>query len=357
MPKGRNYTGGSIVYFQGDRSDDIYVLQQGRVILISTAIDTGEEIKEEVKQGEFFGVKSSLANFQREETAQVLGKTQLIVFSSTEFEGYVLKNTRLIMTMARVFSKQLRDIHRQVRDILKAGAVRNPALELLNVAESFYRAGHLEHAGYSFEKYIEFNPRGHNVKRAQELLQMVRKGMTFPMGYADPEPEDDTSHPEGLNVDQGMVSADSVLDDPFALDDLGGTNVSTTLKINDIYQQGLDKLETNAYESALDSFIKCTQFSSLKNEAEKSIFGHAHYQLGSCQLHLGHLEDAQQSFSNYLKQFPTGDFIKKTIFQMGVVAESSGNPGRARSLYTKASTMPPPDETTREAQKRMENLD
>ena len=54
MPVARNYNGGSIVYFQDDASDEIYVLQKGRVVLLSTSIDTNEEMKEEVQRGEFF---------------------------------------------------------------------------------------------------------------------------------------------------------------------------------------------------------------------------------------------------------------------------------------------------------------
>ena len=105
MPVSRVYTGGSIVYFQGDKGDDVYVLQSGRVVLISTAIDSGEEIREEVQVGEFFAVKSSMGRYPREETAQVIGKTTLVVFKLNEFEQFILKNTRLILKMLRVFSK------------------------------------------------------------------------------------------------------------------------------------------------------------------------------------------------------------------------------------------------------------
>ena len=69
----RSYKAGSIVYFEKDKADDIYVLQNGRIILSYTSIDTKVEIKEDVKLGEFFGVKSSLGRYPREETAQVVG--------------------------------------------------------------------------------------------------------------------------------------------------------------------------------------------------------------------------------------------------------------------------------------------
>ena len=55
----RVYKSGSIIYFENDKSEYIYILKSGRVWLTYTKIDTGEEIKEDVRQGEFFGVKQS----------------------------------------------------------------------------------------------------------------------------------------------------------------------------------------------------------------------------------------------------------------------------------------------------------
>ena len=58
----RRYKSGSIIYFEGDKSESIYILKQGRVILTSKKVEKGEmvETKDIIKPGEFFGVKSSL---------------------------------------------------------------------------------------------------------------------------------------------------------------------------------------------------------------------------------------------------------------------------------------------------------
>ena len=81
----RIYKSGSIIYFEGDRSDNIYILKSGRVILTSTKLDTGEEVKEDVRHGEFFGVKSALGKYPREETAQTIGETGVLVLRPAEF--------------------------------------------------------------------------------------------------------------------------------------------------------------------------------------------------------------------------------------------------------------------------------
>lgn len=357
MPISRSYTGGSIVYFQGDVGEEVYVLSQGRVVLISTALDTGEELKEEVRQGEFFGVKSSLGRYAREETAQVLGKTSLLVFKLPEFEQFVMKNTRLIMKMLRVFSKQLRNIHRQIRDILKAGVARDPAFELMNVAESFYKSGNIDYAVYAFTKYMEHYPGGMFVPRAQEMLQMARKGLTYPMGYPTLESvAGDMSHDESSSVSHGFSPADRAIDDPFALN-LGEAKPDRAeATIIDVFNEGLSQFARENYPAALQNFDKTMTFTRLKNQEESDIFARAHYEKGRTEIKLGKFDDAANSFSNYIKKFPTGDFVKESIFQMGLAAEAKGNKERAKTLYHKVATMPPPDDVTREARKRLEKL-
>lgn len=360
MPKARNYNGGSIVYFQGDMGSDVYILQKGRVSLISTALESGEEVKEEVKLGEFFGVKSSLGGYPREETAQVYGNTSVIVFTAQEFEQYSLKNTRLIMTMLRVFSKQLRDVHRAVREILKADEARNPAFELLNTGESFYKTGNIDHALYALDKYLSYNPNGRNVSRATELIQMARKGLTYPINFPPPAPEDEASAgTDADGVTRGLMAADSALDDPFALntpDAPAGGEAVHEPTIADHFQSGQDFLSNQEYEQALTAFQKCVGFSHLKNDREQAVFAEAHYQLGYAQLKTGQLDSASGSFSNYIKKFPTGEHVKESIYQLGVTAEASGNIDRAKTLYHKVATMPPPDDITRTARQRLEQL-
>jgi len=362
MPVARNYSGGSIVYFQGDTGEEIYVLQKGRVILISTAIDTHEEIKEEVRLGEFFGVKSSLGKYPREETAQVLGKTTLLVFRHNEFEQLVMKNTRIIMKMLKVFSKNLRNIHRQVRDVLKADAVKDPAYELMNVAESFYRSGHIDYATYAFGKYLEYYPGGRYSQRAEDLLQMARKGMAFPASYPPLMAEVSSDKSPGTDfVKQGMMSAekaDTVDEDPFALNPgmLESNDKDQTSPLKLKFEEGIKAFKNENYIEALRKFKEIKNHSELLNPEDTELVSRAHFEKGRAELKLRHLDEASSSFSEYIKQFPTGDYVKESIYQLGIVAETGGDIDRAKSLFHKVSTMPPPDGVTGEARKRLQAL-
>ena len=51
MPKAMQYSKGSIIYFEGDMDDRIFILQKGSVLLTSTDIESGNPVAESVKNG------------------------------------------------------------------------------------------------------------------------------------------------------------------------------------------------------------------------------------------------------------------------------------------------------------------
>ena len=93
-PKAMQYKANSIIFFKGDISDKIFILKSGQVSLNYTDIETGQEIHDLIKTGEFFGVRSALGRYAREETAQVLADSVAVAFSVPEFEKLAPVSTR-----------------------------------------------------------------------------------------------------------------------------------------------------------------------------------------------------------------------------------------------------------------------
>ncbi len=87
MPKAVQYNKGSIIYFENDKDERIFILQKGVVILTSTDTDTGTTETQQLTNGEFFGVKSALGHFPREETATVLQDAVAVSMTVPEFEN------------------------------------------------------------------------------------------------------------------------------------------------------------------------------------------------------------------------------------------------------------------------------
>ena len=138
MPKVMQYNKGAIIYFAGDHDERVFILQKGCVVISSTDIESNLPVTEQIKNGEFFGVKSALGHFPREETATVLMDSVCIALTVQEFENIFSSNKALILKMLRVFSNQLRHVHTQMEEILNKGKDVNRQSGLLSVAQAFY---------------------------------------------------------------------------------------------------------------------------------------------------------------------------------------------------------------------------
>ncbi|MBQ7159965.1 MAG: Crp/Fnr family transcriptional regulator [Treponema sp.] len=138
MPKLMQYSKGSIVYFEGDKDERIFILQKGLAVSTTTDIESKEPLTEQIKNGEFFGVKSSLGHFPREETVTVLSDSTCVALTVPEFESMFGSNKGVIMKMLRVFSGQLRQVHKKIESILNQDLTINPMSAMISVAQAFY---------------------------------------------------------------------------------------------------------------------------------------------------------------------------------------------------------------------------
>lgn len=175
MPKVIQYTKGSIAYFEGDQDDRIFILQKGLIILTSIDQETGHTSTEQVKPGEFFGVKSALGHFPREETASILAESTVVCLSIQEFEKLFSENKQLIMKMLRVFSNQLRQIHKKTESILN----NKPEAQdtgMYNVAKCFYEEEEYKSCFDVCEKILKCFP---TTSHLTEVAQLYKQSKLF----------------------------------------------------------------------------------------------------------------------------------------------------------------------------------
>lgn len=181
MPKLVNFSKGSIVYFEDDKDDKIYILQSGTIILTSIDPETKITVTNQVKPGEFFGVKSALGRFPREETATVLQDSQVIALSVPEFEKNFSGNKQIIMKMLRVFSAQLRQIHKRIEQILNS-TPESPQAGMLAVAKSFFEDEEFVSCYDVCLKYLKRFPQSPYIEHVKKLfaasqMYLEKRGM------------------------------------------------------------------------------------------------------------------------------------------------------------------------------------
>lgn len=380
----RSYKSGSIIYMEGDKSEYIYILKSGRVVLTTKKVEdkTWVEEKVHVKPGEFFGVKSALGRYPRDETAQTLGDTVVLVLTLADFEKMILQNVGVVKKMLRVFSNQLRRIGKTVREVLGEGESINPEVELFKLGEYYFNMGRPQQAMYAYKKYLEYYPDSKYASVAREKLQQLKSGnfsatsksldlATQNSGMRNISEEDMTDFSIG-DEDTSMPPGKETTRSPLAseMDDyLGDTNVNGILDnltlndgvsagvsmedINEIFYEGMRLFAGGQYQDAIKLYERIINSKSLQGETEKRIYEKAHFELGRCQYKLGKYNDALNTLSGLIRKFPKSTVIKNALLYIGMIFEDLKNYEKAATYYSKVAGMEPKDQTNRDAQNRL----
>ncbi|MCR5081525.1 MAG: cyclic nucleotide-binding domain-containing protein [Treponema sp.] len=175
MPKSILYTKGSIIFFEGDKDENLYILQSGAILLTSRDLETGGKVGEQVKIGEFFGVKSALAHMPSLVTASVLEDSQVVQMTISEFEKLFSTKQAITEKMLRVFSKSLRDIHRKTSAFLKSSDFMvSPEKGMYMVAQSFYADDMFKTCLDVLERILKINPNPANLSEIQKLMKEAK---------------------------------------------------------------------------------------------------------------------------------------------------------------------------------------
>lgn len=179
MSKVVQFSKGSIIFFEGDKDENIYILQSGAVALRSMDLETGEQISEQLHIGEFFGVKSALAKMPSLVTASVLVDSTVVQLSVYEFEKMFGSKAFITEKMLRVFSKSLRDIHKKTEQYLGGNSISiSPEHGMFMVANAFYNDGQFKSCCDVLTRILKLNPNPANKVEIAKLFTNAntRKG-------------------------------------------------------------------------------------------------------------------------------------------------------------------------------------
>lgn len=325
MPKSINYKANSIVYFKGDMNESIYVLKSGRVVLKYNDIETGQEINDLIQTGEFFSVKSSLGKYPKEETAVVTQDALVLIFTVPEFEQLAMSNTRIIMKMLRVFSNQLRRIHKQVSNLLSTGKQENPETGLFRIGDYYLKHNKLSQSLYAFRRYLTYYPSGQFAAKATENIQRIEAGLQSGGGI-----------PGGVSPAGGFGGASG-----------GGTfapaSGSSTASVNTsqglseaakVYYNAISLFSQQKYAEALSEFRKITQTSDDPEYLAKSFF-----EIGRCFFSVNDYDKTIAHYTGMIQKYPKHPDLLEALYYVGASYEKKGEKDKAKSFFSKILTM------------------
>jgi len=306
MPKPVQYSSGSLIYFHGDPAEKIFILQTGKVSLVYQDIETGADVRDPVQPGEFFGVKSALGRYPREENAVALSDTTVMVFTVPEFEAVAMANSRIIMKMLKVFSNQMRRVHRQVSKLM-AKEEQSPADGLFNVGEFYLKNKRFSHARHVFSCYLTFYPTGKNALQASKNLEIAEGGLSR---YGDGR---------GPNV---------------AFSNDAPAQSASTGKTTKTYNDAVSLISQGKYQEALASFKMI-----IDSNADPELTAKASFEIGRCMFLLNKFEESLKYFTNMFTKYPKHHDLKDAMFIMGQCNEKIGRKDQAAAFYKKILSM------------------
>ncbi len=306
-PRAVNYKKNSIIYFEGDRSGSIYILKSGKVSLNYHDIETGKEIHDVIKTGEFFGVKSALGRYNRDETAVVLQDSVVLVLSVQEFEATMVGNQRVTIKMLKVFSNQLRRIHRKVQNLLSSEGNVSPETGLYHVGKYYVNNGRYKEAAYVFQRYLTYYPSGQFADEANQAMQKAEKLVKDPKASKAAARKADPG---------GTVSAPESGDGPNA----GAKE----------YYDAVSLFSQEKYQEAYKAFQTI-----VKAGEDKEHLAKAEYEMGRCLYHLEKYNEAIQSFTSLVQRYPKHPDLNDSLFFIGMSYKASGNTQKAKGFLQK----------------------
>jgi CRP-like cAMP-binding protein len=312
MPKAGAYRANSVIYFQGDASDKVYVLQSGVVSLNYTDIENGKDLHDIIQKGEFFGVKSALGKYPREENAVVLQDCTVVAFTVPEFEQLALSNTRVILKMLKVFSNQLRRIHRQVENLLKTEEQESPEQGLFKTGQYYLKNRMYAQAHYVFSRYLTYYPNGRNAQEAAKYLETAETAQAkFGQGRG-PAPI-----PEAAKAQAAAPEKSRELSD-----------------VAKVYYNGVSLFSSQKYQEAFKEFKGIVDSGSDPEYVAKASF-----EMGRCLFLLGQADGCIRHFTAMIQSYPKHPDLPESLFYIGQSHEKKGDAEKAAAFYKKVLSM------------------
>ena len=339
-PKAVQYRANSIIYFKGDQSDRIFLLNSGKVSLSSVDIETGQEVRDMIKMGEFFGVKSALGRYMREETAIVMQESAVMVFSVPEFEQVASKNTRIITKMLTVFSNQLRRIHRQVQNLMVSDEQVNPETGLYKIGEYYLKNKRFGQALYAFKRYIVYYPTG---AYATDVTSKIVQSEEYLSRYGSGVP---TAPPQGP-APAAPAPAVRATAAPAAA--AAGEN-------SELAQHFYNAVSLVSQEKYLEAFKAFKKI--LDGGPDPEYSAKAEFEMSKCLFYLKQYDSCIKSFTGIAQKFPKHPDLKDALLFVGRSYEEKGDKPRAAGLYKKIISMGPEDDPViRKVKKALRTLE
>ncbi len=126
-----------IIYFPEERSDNIYMLKEGKVKISRVSEDGKKMTLQLIGPGEIFGESSILGQEKRENIAEVVEDAVICSINRTMFQDMLANNPKMNLSINKFIGLRIRKIQAHVEDLVFKDAHERVVAFLKRYAKTF----------------------------------------------------------------------------------------------------------------------------------------------------------------------------------------------------------------------------
>lgn len=130
----RNFPKNSVIINEGDSSDSLYIIIQGRVTIYLSDEDGKEVILNSQGEGEYFGELALVDDDKRSASVVTAEKSTFLVISKSDFKKVLSDNPELAFNLIRGLTLRVRTLTDNVRSLALLDVYGRVAKTLLSLA-------------------------------------------------------------------------------------------------------------------------------------------------------------------------------------------------------------------------------
>jgi CRP-like cAMP-binding protein len=131
----RSYPRNSVILFEDDPGDALYVVAEGQVKVVLIGEDGREVILSVLGQGEFFGEMALIDDEPRSAHVIAMEDSMLVVLRREDFYGILTQNPSMALSLLRELTRRLRRVDEKVGSLVLLDVNGRVARLLLELAD------------------------------------------------------------------------------------------------------------------------------------------------------------------------------------------------------------------------------
>lgn len=132
---GKNFPKGAVLFRDGERSKEMYVIHNGKV-KITKQIGDAEKTLAVFGPGEFLGEMATLLDKPRSATAEVVEDSLLIVIEPHTFENMISENTNIALKIIKKLASRLLEANEKIESLMLRDNMSRIVHILMRMAET-----------------------------------------------------------------------------------------------------------------------------------------------------------------------------------------------------------------------------